>query len=87
MANTISAKKMVRKIQRRTATNRERRSATKSAVRKVEDAIAAGRKDEALAALKQAEPALARAAQKGLFHKNRAARKISRLTSRVRAMA
>jgi small subunit ribosomal protein S20 len=87
MANTRSAKKMIRKIAQRTAVNRDRRSASRSAVRKVEDAIAAGNKAEALVALKEAEPALVRAAQKGLFQKNRASRKVARLTSRVRAMA
>jgi small subunit ribosomal protein S20 len=87
MAQTPSAKKMIRKIARRTAINRARRSATRSAVRRVEDAIAAGNKSEALTALKHAEPVLVRAAQKGLIHRNGAARKISRLTRRVRAMA
>jgi small subunit ribosomal protein S20 len=87
MANTRSAKKMIRKIARKTAINRDRRSTTRSAVRKVEDAIAAGNKAEALSALKQAEPALMRAAQKGLSQRNRASRKVARLTHRVRAMA
>lgn len=87
MANTRSAKKMVRKIARRTAINRDRRSASRSAVRKVEDAITAGNKAEALAALKEAEPALMRAVQTGLFQKNRASRKVARLTHRVRVMA
>lgn len=87
MANTRSAKKMTRKIARLTAINRNRRGVSKTAVRKVEDAIVAGNKAEALTELKQAEPALMRAAQKGLFHKNRAARKVARLSRRVRAMA
>lgn len=86
MANTRSAKKMIRKISRRTAVNRDRRSTGRSAVRKVEDAIATGNKADALAALKAAEPALMRAAQKGLFQKNRASRQVARLTRRVRAM-
>jgi small subunit ribosomal protein S20 len=87
MANTRSAKKMIRKIARRTAVNRDRRTASKTAVRKVEDAITVGDKAAALAALKEAEPALMRAAQTGLFQKNRASRKVARLTHRVRAMA
>jgi small subunit ribosomal protein S20 len=87
MANTRSAKKMIRKIARRTAFNRDRRTASKTAVRKVEDAITVGDKAAALAALKEAEPALMRAVQTGLFQKNRASRKVARLTHRVRAMA
>jgi small subunit ribosomal protein S20 len=87
MANTRSAKKMIRKIARRTAVNRDRRTASKTAVRKVEDAITVGDKAAALAALKEAEPALMRAAQTGLFQKNRASRNVARLTHRVRAMA
>jgi small subunit ribosomal protein S20 len=87
VANTRSAKKMIRKIARKTEVNRDRRGTSRTAVRKVEDAITAGNKTEALAALKEAEPALMRAAQKGLFQKNRASRKVARLTHRVRAMA
>jgi small subunit ribosomal protein S20 len=86
MANTPSAKKAARKIQRRTEINKARRSGMRSDVRKVEEAIAAGDKTKALAALKSAEPALARSAQKGIVHKRTASRKISRLTMRVNAM-
>ncbi len=86
MANTTSAKKMIRKIARKTVVNRNRLSAVRTVVRKVEEAITAGDKNAAQNALSLAEPALARAASKNLFHKNRAARKIARLTSRVRAI-
>jgi len=56
-------------------------------VRKVEEALAAGDKVAALAALKVAEPILARTAQKGLLHKKNASRKVSRLTKRANALA
>ena len=87
MANTSSAKKAVRKIERRTAVNRARRSQMRSYVRKVEEAIATGDADAAQAALAAAEPLVMRAAQKGIVHKNNASRKISRLTVRVKALA
>jgi len=87
MANTSSAKKAVRKIARRTAVNKSRRSEMRTYVRKVEEAIAAKDPSVAAAALRAAEPLVARAAQKGILHKNTAARKISRLTKRVKALA
>ena len=86
MANTPSAKKAVRKIARRTAVNRNRRSRMRTYVRKVEEAIAAGDKDAAVAALRVIEPELMRAAGKGVMHKNTASRKVSRLASRVKAL-
>lgn len=87
MANTTSAQKAVRKIARRTAVNRNRRSQMRTFVRKVEEAIVAGDRNAADAALHQAEPLIMRAAQKGIIHKNTAARKISRLSLRVRTLA
>ena len=87
MANTKSAKKAARRAVKRTVINKNRRGSMRTAVRKVEDAITAGKHDEAAAALKAAEPMLARTAQKGLVHKNTAARKVSRLTARVRKLA
>lgn len=87
MANTASAKRAVRVIARRTAVNKARRSQVRSTLRKVEDAIAAGDKAAAQTAVKAAEPAMMRAVSKGVFHKNTAARKISRLNKRVKAMA
>ncbi len=86
MANTSSAKKAARKAARRTEINKARRTRMRSEVRNVEEAIAAGNKEAALAALKVAEPVLARTAQKGLIHKRTASRKVSRLTARVNAM-
>lgn len=86
MANTRSAKKMIRKIDTRTQVNRARMSRVRTFVRKVEEAIAAGDKTAAAAALKAAEPEIMRGAQKGLFHKNAAARKVSRLTKRAQSL-
>ncbi len=83
MANTKSAKKATRKISRRTEVNKTRRSRMRTYVRQVEDAIAGGDKTAAAAALKAAEPELLRAAQKGVFHKRTASRKVSRLTHQV----
>jgi small subunit ribosomal protein S20 len=87
MANTKSAQKAVRKIERRTAVNKSRRSEMRTFVRRVEEAIAAKDASGAATALRDAEPLVARAAQKGIMHKNAASRKISRLTKRVKALA
>jgi small subunit ribosomal protein S20 len=86
MANTSSAKKAARQMVRRTETNKARRSVVKSQVRKVEEAIAAGKIEDAQAALKAAQPVLMRSAQKGVMHKTTASRKVSRLAIRVKAM-
>lgn len=87
MANTKSAKKAARQAVRRTEINKSRRSALKTEVRRVEEAIASGDQSAALAAMKTAEPLLARTAQKGVLPKKTASRKVSRLTARVKAMA
>ena len=87
MANTKSAKKAARQMVRRTEVNKNRRSAVKTTVRKVEEAIASGDKNAAAAALKAAQPSLARTAQKGVMHKKTASRKVSLLSARVKAMA
>ncbi len=83
MPNTSSAKKTVRKIARRTEVNKARRAQLRNSVNKVEEAIASGDRQAALAAFKQAEPAIMRAAQRGVVHKNSASRKVSRLTRRI----
>lgn len=87
MANTTSAKKMTRKIAKRTIINRSRRSRMRTFLRKVEEAIAGGDQAVAAQALRAAEPELMRAAQKGIVHKNTASRKVSRLASRIRSLA
>ena len=87
MANTRSAKKMVRKIERRTEVNKARRSRVRTFVRQVEEAIASGDKTAAADALKAAQPELMRAVTKGVMHKNTSSRKVSRLSARVKAMS
>ena len=86
MANTKSAKKMVRKIATRTATNTARRSRIRTYIRKVEEAIASGDKTAAAEALKTAQPEIMRGVTKGVYHKNTVARKMSRLSARVKAL-
>ena len=86
MANTPSAKKAARKIARRTATNKARRSRVRTFLRKVEEAIASGDQTAASNALKAAQPEIMRAATKGVLHANTAARKVSRLNARVKAL-
>jgi small subunit ribosomal protein S20 len=83
MANTKSARKAARQIARRTVINKSRRTRVRSAVRRVEEAISAGDRAAALAAMADAEPAIIRAAQKGIVHRNAASRKVSRLTKSI----
>lgn len=87
MPNTPSARKATRKIARRTEINKTRRSQMRSFLRQVEEAITAGDRNTALAALKEAEPVIMRAAQKGVVHPNAASRKVSRLAHRVAKLA
>ena len=87
MANTRSAKKMTRKIAKRTEVNRSRRSRMRTFLRKVEEAIATGDQAAAQAALRAAQPEIMRAAQNGIVHKNTASRKVSRLASRIRTLS
>jgi small subunit ribosomal protein S20 len=87
MANTPSAKKATRKIARRTAVNKNRRSRVRTFVRKVEEALAAGDKAAAETAFQNAQPELMRAASKGVLHKNTASRKVSRLAQRVKGLS
>ncbi len=87
MANTSSAKKMVRKIKRRTEINKMRRSRVRTFLRQVEEAISAGDKAAADAAFKAAQPELQRAATHGIFHKNTVSRKLSRLSTRIKAIS
>ena len=86
MANTPSAKKRVRQLARKTEVNKARRSRIKTFVKKVEEFIVAGNSDEAKSAFKLAQPEIQRGVTKGIFHKNTASRKISRLLKRVKAV-
>jgi small subunit ribosomal protein S20 len=86
MPSHTSAEKRVRQTARRTAVNKNRKSQVRSAVRKVEDALAAGDAVAAAAALKTAEPAIMRGVSKGVVHKNTASRKVSRLNARLKTL-
>ncbi|MBZ0123154.1 MAG: 30S ribosomal protein S20 [Roseovarius sp.] len=86
MANTPQSKKRARQNLRRLTVNKARRSRIRTYLRKVEEAIASGDKDAAQAALRAAQPELMRGVTKGVFHKNTAARKLSRLSARVKAL-
>ena len=87
MANTEQSKKRARQSEARYAVNKARRSRIRTFVRKVEEAIASGNAEAAVAALKAAQPELARGVTKGVLHKNTASRKVSRLAARVKAMS
>ncbi len=87
MANTPQSKKRARQIERQTAVNKARRSRIRTYLRKVEEAIASGDAAVAREALQCAQPELMRGVTKGVVHKNTAARKISRLSARVKALA
>ena len=87
MANTAQSKKRARQADARYAVNKARRSRIRTFLRKVEEAIASGNGEAAVAALKAAQPELARGVTKGVLHKNTVARKMSRLASRVKAVA
>ena len=86
MANTLSAKKRVRKIARRTQVNRARVSRIRTYLRKVEEAIASGDKAAAAAALKEAQPVLHAGVNKGSLHRNTVARKLSRLARHINTL-
>ena len=86
MANSPQAKKRASQNERRFAVNKARRSRIRTYLRKVEEAIASGDKDAAATALRQAQPELMRGVSHGVFHKNTAARKMSRLNARVKAV-
>jgi len=87
MANSPQAEKRARQNERRYAANKARRSRIRTYLRKVEEAIASGDADAAKEALRQAQPELMRGVTKGILHKNMVARKISRLSARVKAIS
>ncbi|MCY4305820.1 MAG: 30S ribosomal protein S20 [Aestuariivita sp.] len=86
MANSPQAKKRARQNERRLVVNKIRRSRIRTFLRKVNEAIAEGDKVAATTALKDAQPELMRGVTKGVFHKNTAARKMSRLSARIKAL-
>jgi small subunit ribosomal protein S20 len=86
MANTASAQKRIRQTAKRTARNRARTSRMRTFVKKVEEAIAGGDHAQATEALRAAQPEMQRAATKGVTHANTVARRVSRLSARVKAL-
>ena len=86
MANIASAKKRARQAARRRLHNNSRRSMLRTSIRKVVDSIESGDKAAATAAFQAAVPIIDRMANKGLIHKNKAARHKSRLNERLRAL-
>ncbi|MCB1557022.1 MAG: 30S ribosomal protein S20 [Alphaproteobacteria bacterium] len=86
MANHASSKKRIRRNDRRATVNGMRRGQIRTAMKKVELALAQGDATAAEAALKAAQPQIYRGVAKGIFHKNTAARKVSRLSARLRTL-
>ncbi len=86
MANTTSAKKRARQIEKRTATNRARRTRVRTFLKKVETVILEGKKKEAAEALRTAQPEIMRGVTRGVIKKNTATRKLSRLSARIKAL-
>ncbi|WP_457674261.1 30S ribosomal protein S20 [Thiolapillus sp.] len=86
MANSLQARKRARQAEKRRAHNASRRSMLRTHIKKVVYAIEAGDKETASAAYKAAVPVIDRAVNKGLIHKNKAARHKSRLNAHIKAM-
>ena len=87
MANTDSARKRIRQTAKRTARNVARRTRMRHVIKSVETAIAGGDKEVAQAAFRAAQPLLQRSANKGVAHHNTIARKLSRLSSRIKSIS
>lgn len=87
MANTKSAEKAARQAVKHRARNVSLRSGMRTAIRKVAEAVTTGKKDEAAAAFKSATPIIDSMVNKGLVHRNKAARHKSRLAARLKAAA
>jgi small subunit ribosomal protein S20 len=87
MANTPQAKKRIRRNANRQTINHSRVSRIRTFIKSVEAAIESGKKTEALEALKQVQPEIARGVSRGVIHKNTAARKFSRLSKRIAALS
>ena len=87
MANTKSAEKAARQAIKHRGSNVALRSRLRTAIRKVVDTAATGKKEEATAAFKAAQPVIDGMVTKGLIHRNKAARHKSRLNAKVKALA
>lgn len=86
MANSPQARKRIRRNDRRAVINHSRLSRIRTFIKKIDAAIEAGDKDAARTALQQMQPELQRGVAKGVFHKNTASRKMSRLSKRIAAL-
>lgn len=86
MANHASSKKRIRRNARRADINGARRGRMRTFIKKIEAALNNNNAAEAEDALKTAQPEIDRAVSKGLWHKNTAARKLSRLSARIKAL-
>jgi len=86
MANTDSARKRIRQNEKRNARNTARRSRVRTFMRKLEDALTGGDKAQAQEAFKALQPEMQSAATKGVLHANTVARKLSRMSARVKAL-
>ncbi len=86
MAHTPSAKKRVRQNERRRQINQRRKSRIRTFVKKVEKAIRQGDQEGARAAFRDAQPEIMRGVNKGAIHRNKARRKLSRLSQRIKAL-
>ena len=86
MANIKSAKKRIKVIEKKTALNRARKSQLKTAIRRFEEAVAAGNREEAVAKFQFAQKRISQIASKGTIHKNAAARKVAKLAQKLNGM-
>ena len=86
MANIKSAKKRISVIEKKTALNRVRKSQIKTAIRRFEDAVAAGNREDAVAKFQYAQKRIYQVASKGTIHKNAAARKVAKLAQKLNSM-
>ena len=87
MAHSLQAKKRIRQTDRRSSVNRARRSAIRTELRKVEEAIASGDQSAAQSAFRQMQPQLMAGVSKGIMEKNKVSRTLSRLSKRIKTMA
>lgn len=87
MANHLSSKKRIRHNARRTVINAARKARVHTFTKKFENALTAGDKAAATEAFRTAESEIMRAVSKGVLHRNTAARRVSRLAAKVKALA
>ena len=87
MANSPQAKKRARQAEKRRTHNASLRSLVRTNIKKVDAAISSGNAEEAQSAYASAVPVIVRMADKGIIHKNKAARHKSRLNAQVKALS